>query len=486
MSSWWFDERSTILLGPSVNYRVVGITQVDGAPDNVSFGFVRLGIPDFPFQADGQATISGLSDGYSVEIFGDGLEFTVNGGPLTARPLVKNGDVVTATYTVRNLWENRFAKVLLDDGEEYEFGLVNVDPPLGINFDAAQETYLLNTMWMEHETLSFQELESVGPDSYQYDYVGTDVAPATFFTRGQGQESDLLIGSRYADSSELEAPRLFGDWQRSYLQLPTPSSEGLWQESFVNQVTDSSLPEMYDNNSFPTSEVVPWISHRSDTFRIFDNSESFEPAYGYSVEIRVVDKEFFHLIENDLRNFVPFFSYGSPDVMITGQPFWEKQFASSMDLVDMTWSRNALENSNPITLLGTKYLETPHRGVSRTTVFANSDSKLLMVTLNVGFVPSFRTILYSTSAIRQSAMDYSTMAPVGNFVPARLVRNLQPLGAFDTLEDALQAGSRPGLVIEPYQQPEGKFSYIIRRETGLVCPIIPSSIFSTKWLLGGG
>lgn len=485
MSSWWFDERSTILMGPNINYRVIGITQVDGAPDNVSFGFVRLGIPDFPTQADGQATISGLSDGYSVEIFGDGLEFTVNGGALTARPLVKNGDIVRATYTVKNLWENRFAKVLLDDGEEYEFGLVNVDPPLGINFDAAQETYLLNTMWMEHETLSFQELNAAAPEYYQYDHLDTESANPGV----SSALSHLLVDSssalRYNAETESETPAPASRWQRTFALLPTPAAPGQWQESFDLLDTQLSIPDSYESNTFSASNIVPWDNHRSDTFRLFDNSEAFEPAYGYSVEIRVVEKEFFHLIENDLRNFVPFFSYGLPDVMITGNPSWAKQHDESFDFVDMAWDRNNLETQGNITLLSSIAVQGTDRGITRQSLFETSQSALL-VTIVSAFTPSSKSHFYGTSAVAQTLVDYAALAPVGNFVPDLMVRNLQPLGAFDTLEEAEQAGARPGLVVQPYQQPEGKFSYIIRRDTGLVCPIIESSLFSTKWLLGGG
>lgn len=37
-----------------------------------------------------------------------------------------------------------------------------------------------------------------------------------------------------------------------------------------------------------------------------------------------------------------------------------------------------------------------------------------------------------------------------------------------------------------YQQPEGSFSYVFKRNTELVCQIKGTNIFAVKWLIGGG
>lgn len=131
MSSWWLDTRETVILGPSINYVVEGFTTVDDMPENVDFGIVHMGVPDFDNPGDLIPEITGLSEDYSIIIYNEYMTFSINGGAPQEKPLVQNGDKVQAIYRVKNLFETMWVKTDLYDGTVYEFGQLNIDPALG-------------------------------------------------------------------------------------------------------------------------------------------------------------------------------------------------------------------------------------------------------------------------------------------------------------------------------------------------------------------
>lgn len=148
-SQWWMDDRDTVLMGPTINHIVRNTTLVDDAPDYADFGLTHMGIPDFETPADNEITISGLSDGFSVEIYSEFMRFSVNGSQWVEKPLVKNGDKVRALYRVKNLFETMWAKVNLAQGNiPYEWGELNIDPALGEWMPPRDLERFKNTNWM--------------------------------------------------------------------------------------------------------------------------------------------------------------------------------------------------------------------------------------------------------------------------------------------------------------------------------------------------
>ena len=99
-------------------------------------------------------------------------------------------------------------------------------------------------------------------------------------------------------------------------------------------------------------------------------------------------------------------------------------------------------------------------------------------------------VLYSNRNTPQATPSASAeaAAPSGWYAAEVAVDNPNPIGGFSTEAEANTVGQRLAgtLTYNTYRQPEGTFSYVIARETNLVCNIKPSSMMAKAWLLGGG
>lgn len=507
MSSWWFDERDTVLIGPNRVYVVQGITAVDDIPNNVDFGTVHMGIPDFDFYTDATATIQGISDKYSIVIFSEHMMFSVNGAAPVASPTVKNGDVVQVIYNVMNMWEDRYVKTTLYDGRDYEFGVVHIDPPLGINFDPAHESFFLPTFWAEYD-----QAHEIGGDLIvaawnQTNFQNTPAGVGVYDRPGVGLLTNSAVSFREPPANQLPTPSAVSQWETSPTQTTTPgASKAFWQSAPTYGRTaapkgllqhyapdlgfDTWKPRIYERTLYNTVDVaqnyVPSYGHEV-IFRTFDAYwEPFQDIAGKSISVEWIKAEALNNIQfskqwvmeartahypvdnisqfqsaQPFKMFSPLWIYDTPDRR------WVNE--NSGVYAYIAWQAEQFVKLNPVfapSQVGKFYQNVPYNNPSAKPLYGKNDP------------------LYARDG------QASSPASVGQVAGDRHWTNVEPLktGGFSTQAAAFAAGSTGAgqLTVLAYQQPEGAFSYIVKRETNLTCPIQTSDITAGKWLLGGG
>ena len=506
MSQWWLDERDTILVGPTANYIVKGTTEVDDLPADMDFGIVHLGIPDFEFTGDLIPTMSGLSDGYSIVIYGDGLRFSVNGSDPVDNPSVKNGDQIQAFYTVKNLFDTQYAKTLLLSGEEYEFGSIGIDPALGEFNVPGIENFYLPTNWVEYAQQSLAASQA-STSAFETSTLLTSTAPTVSFVR---------------EGKELTTPASTGSNYAPFSIGTTTAPTG--KQGFFGTISGAqqSVPEWWDNTDFLTTKTSDLFL---ETSRFSYLGNSTKQNFIMSVGHPVLPHEFgptWSLTSTELqRKFQPnFFLRGSlgghsfsPTFvswnllnMIKFSGLWEKsQF--EFRLWAPAWMKSLRDGT---TRFGPSwYSESDQNRPEATGEFVFAE-EAWDHTEAIAFLPEFVSTRHAgdfeidSSIISSSALFYGanvaekpkpssmfSVASGGGWYAADVLwdTNLpEKTGGFTSEPNALEAAQAitTTLEITTYQQPEGTFSYVLKRDTSLVCEIQPSGLVARAWLLGGG
>jgi len=536
-SSWWIDERDTIIIGPNTNFVVESFSTVDDQPVNVDFGTVHMGIPDFDSVADGSPTISGLSDGYSIIIYSEDMTFSVNGAPPVAKASVKNGDVVVATYTVQNLWEERFVKTNLWDGTVYEFGSLNIDPPLGVNEEQSHEIYYEPTRWALYFTNQSIGTENSGPQ-YITDGIGGSVGSEPAFDSDATQLKTPLPEpaiSRFATQLKTPLPLAKQDHFATQLKTPlprpslvhmaeqikTPLPKGLVESTPTLSKWNSWLPAVQANETYLSwprwpGSVTKRASYEEWDFvsdfgeshitPAVDMLENFESSFGHYIVFHTFDgywEPFKSISPNQVQIF---YVYDAKSTYHKANMPWQMIGKATYGFAHNNWLNATSQTIVPVSQVfeyefderklvqdhPVKYgfLSWNHdEYVTIDPVFDKAE-KIFFGEL-VGFndpsakpftgqndpqiLPSRAASVESASGWHVADLEWNTNLPLET-------------GGFANADDALAAGTSiaGNLEVETYKQPEGTFSYVIKRETTLVCEIQPSGLIAGAWLIGGG
>jgi hypothetical protein len=521
MSNWWLDERDTILLGPGTNYIVKGTTEVDDLPVDLDFGIVHDGIPDFSFPTDKTAVMDGLSDGYAIEIYHERMVFSVNGAEPVARPKVKNGDQIQAFYTVKNLFEEMFVKTNLLSGEVYEFGSVNIDPAKGeFNVPGVENLYM-PTNWVEFEqehstgtqmSVPFRHIgHELGSNASIGEFAPTNRIAFTNASVGEWRPAPREAGTLQSVGEWRSAPReagalqSVGDWQRASLEVKTPTSKSAWLSS-------PNRP----NAKTSTLTVEP----PRHTYNGVDISENYDPSRGHYVIFRAVEGYWLPLKDVALSYFTPACLYRGNLRDYSFSPTWAEMKRAPLYQFSRQWTtlvRPTFEKFSPDWRIAPRNLGTMFEPVW----YSISDQRRVSVDIKTLYAYLHRhhdeyitsepvflgskvpylgvqnpsigktsTLVYGIN--EPSATRNNSFAAEGasGWHAADLQWDSVPTnpGGFETEEEAEEAGEEAarGLEVETYQQPEGTFSYIVKRETTLVCEIQPTGLVAKAWLLGGG
>jgi len=536
-SSWWIDERDTVIIGPNTNFVVESFSTVDDQPVDVDFGTVHMGIPDFDSVADGAPVIGGLSDGYSIIIYSDDMTFSVNGADPVANPSVKNGDVVVATYTVQNLWEERFVKTTLWDGTVYEFGSLNIDPPLGVNEEQSHEIYYEPTRWALYFTNS-TNLTQASAGQYSTDAVGGSVAsepdiihsavqlktplPSSELDHFSTQlKTPLPIGQLDHFATQLKTPLPRAGLVHMAEQLKTPLPKALVYDAPTLTKWKSWVPSRLPNETYVTWSRWPGLVANRALFGEWnpesnfgeshitpavDMLENFESSYGHYIVFHTFDgywEPFKSLSPNQVQIF---YVYDSKGTYHKSAMPWRTLGRATYGFCQNTWLNATSQTIVPISQVfeyefderkltdvnPVKYgfLSWNHdEYVTIDPVFDKAE-KIFFGDL-VGFNdPSAKPFMGQNVPLPLPARSASVEGSVGwHAADLQWDTNL-PLetGGFADANAALAAGTNiaGSLEVETYKQPEGTFSYVIKRETTLVCEINPSGLIAGAWLIGGG
>jgi len=544
MSAWWFDERDTILMGPNATYLFKGITYVNDQPNDVDFGTVHDGIPDFDFAADSICTISGLSDQYKAKIYGDHMTFKVNGGDPIEQPLVQNGDTVEAIYNVLNLWEDRFVNTTLYDGRVYPFGVVHIDPAKGQSFDPAHESY--EQLRPDPQIISVsQALTDVSTSTIANDTVELtpgstgSTAQATEVTTGtsnpvwitseavsdhmastptvvtdttaltlasvSSRDASATVGFTSAPTSKMddylpEATTLasLSDFESARVNIEAYTSIPIKAAAIDLKSVDNWTPALYTPDSLLLSLPFSFVETPSDSMLYFDYDDRHEPSYGYSVNPIIVNKEAVHWLDTEFAFLSATFVFRTPENYLSKTPEWMKRHADTVLPVEVLY-QGCFDTEYKVEILAEGVFDTEYKveilakGVFDTEYMVDPSAKfvqdltLLEVDLQAGYVSS-QTLSYKNTGVLMVDKSHYVAAPTAKVVSPLHVKNLSPRGGFSTNVAALAYGTSVAgsMVVETYQQPEGTFSFVIKRETDLVCEIRTSSIVAKAWLIGGG
>lgn len=574
-SSWWLDERDTVLIGPSINYFAKSFTTVNDRPSNVDFGRVHKGIPDFDFEGDLTPVISGLSDEYQIVIFADHMKFSVNGGPYLAQPLVKNGDKVKALYTVQNLFDQQFAKTLLADNVTvYEFGYLNIDPALGQlvpepevlgvtgmdQWDKIQthieeqnanipEVQQIRDIYMDANTPELQQIRDIYMDANipEVQRIGAPVGVASipFWFQGQALPGLASVGLWQSSAAQRRANLNSGLFSREPLGRAPQSVPGFVLENiFIGRRLRPGIPNQtnylfssrpYIYQAQPQSirladgtniKYIGAIGVRYSYVRYLPGYRVYTPAFvrykdpGSRFEESKPDKRanvaWRNMSMPRLIGYYAGWRYMGGPIGRTYGPKWidhtPKNFPiynpgyNHMTYVtraadhDAIWMQSAdvrFKQNQGEWFIQPEYRSAKNYGfVSPSlhltfgkdtgffqTSFAkasNVPEKPKMASVSFGPMPRSKEVVASEATYRPPSVvvikpHWETFLPLKT-------------GGFATAVEAEQSAIAYNNTLphQVYQQPEGTFSYVFKRNTELVCHVKNTTIYATKWLIGGG
>lgn len=577
-SSWWLDERDTVLIGPTANYYFKSFTTVDDMPENVDFGTVHHGIPDFYFPGDLTPVITGLSEDYQIRIYNKYMQFSVNGGVYETSPLVGNGDKVQALYRVKNLFEVQPVKTLLADGVTvYEFGYLNIDPAEGqwmpprssLQRGGSNQWNLINGH-LELVSTKKPEVQKA-PDKYmeankavvqqapeKYMRANTPVIQQTGAPSGKASigmwiqtsspPGKASVGMRFQANSPPGNASV-GEWQGSADQRTTGLPRGVIFSTSValNKISTSTFNPFSNYilsrkvkanvpvaNTFLNDQRRFKYEDQRQSIRLAEGSQQlYEPSFGISGTFTKFTPVFHHESTLSQRRAVTFFTYQATkgdriaDVAWRVMPIglgrryepghyhlygtvlryhqrlwadftykndkvyepghfymedrlvrWIKinpvyLYASQVRVKQIVGFAPA-PNSQPFAITGSRYVKPVFRETAiKGKAVAVASAKKVVV---AGAKPiSASQISVDRAAFGESAINWQTFLPLQT-------------GGFATAGEAEFAATAYNnvLPLTVYQQPEGTFSYVFKRNTELVCQIKGTNIFAVKWLIGGG
>lgn len=518
MSSWWFDARTTVLMGPNSNYIVSGVTKVDDAPQNVDFGYVADGLPGFESPAPDEITIVGLSDGYSVQIYSDYLRFIVNGGEPSVKPTVKNGDKVKALYTVRNLFDDTYANVTLYDGRVYGFGVVHINPAKGVNYVPNLIKNSPASRWFQIP-MGEKDLEAAEAEHAE--------------TTQYSSEAPTI---ELVSASTLPGVAPISMWEQGVLQSPTQSSVGAWEQGVAQMLTPANIAFSFGietqagsdastslfmsgsadkrtNLSKAVTEIPMTVMDFNSQlqfesraqFEAVDISENFQTSFGHFTIFQEFDGYWlplsdvvpegvtpFYLLQErsdvlrytvgwtseagyTFTMFAPGFNFQTTKNFSTFEPTWmyqnqENHFAlESPKLIYAyeTWDHIEFVPLDP-------YFVGLNKTLKNANIPVNDPSRTPLLAMNV--------------PLRVQTGVASAEGSQGWYAAELAVSNTLPVGGYTNEAQAATAGRNVAgnLVVQTYKQPEGTFSYYVKRETNLVCTVKETGVIAKGWLIGGG
>ena len=560
-SQWWLDSRDTILMSPTTNYVIRNTTLVDDQPDYANFGYVHLGVPDFESEPDNEVTISGLSNGYSVQIHSEFMRFSVNGAPWEEKPYVKNGDTVKAFYRVKNLFETMWAKTTLaETGEPYEWGELNIDPALGEYVptrDTLEEAGSFEwDVFLDHIEEYQSSVGGLVPQKLHEVAANT---PRSF------QNTTVLYQAPRPDYFQASSPGSIssvGEWQGSFDQRRALLNPGAFiPDSFAltNQSKPISIPfkqfttpraegKVYVNNTLLKDSRPYRYTPQATSIRLAKGTTLvYEPSFGYPATYTRFKPTFHHESSRHQRLVVPFYIYQRTKNDRVAATFWNRV---SSDLLrryhpgfrnfegrvaryrQTPWmqlhQRGTALVTQQYTFFGAAELreKNPEYSWFEGTVLRLKPSKsdwsngaALRLVEIVGyysqasfatmkldpyyFSPSFAQNDIAPKAVAPASASFANMPRAkevlfsNGLVQAFAFHNAEhnwetflpvQTGGYETPEAAEVAATTfaSSLPHTVYQQPEGTFSFVLKRKTDLVCQIKGTNIFATKWLIGGG
>ena len=488
MSSFMNDERDTYLMGPTKNYEVVGSTGVGDQPNLVDFGTIVDGIPGFVSQAPNTITIQGLASDYSTTIQASNVEFSVNGGALTATPQVQNGDQVIAYYTVQNLYDNLVVYSTKLDGSLFAFGTIEMQTPVAEWLVVAQD-YETSDVWEVFETFTpisvITAMASIVPASFitTLASVGKSDTPASVLNTIAPQ------GESQVPSNVLSFNAPTAEYDRPNLALPSAAPIGKTVANNNDMEGTMSVPSprivsTYTSNQILSKTIV------SPSYSPVDTLSRFYPYSTYSLYT------FYHTAEK----FTPYTFTGYQPPYIKGEREWFRTFSPD-------WIQISAEGQDPIFLVEPVYFPLGVDNFVHVTkiyeVLANSTFGL--VDKQYEFIGEqyneftfgaevFNRATYTSETIMGKSAPVATAASVGGpygFYAVEPQWNYDvadKVGGFDTADQAqLYAQTYYAtLTATTYRQPEGTFSFILSQDTGLVCKVTDTGLKSVNWLIGGG
>ena len=522
MSAWWYDNRDTVLIGPNTNVVFRGITLVDDAPDNFDLGSVHLGIPDFDSQPDGQGTITGLSDQFSIQIYGDFMMISVNDAAPVAKPTVKNGDVIKVIYTVQNLWEDRYVKTTLYDGREYGFAVVHVDPALGQYPDPKTSANFMPSAWAlvkpDNELpvnvpMIWNQNRSgeQGPALEVLYAFGPQDIPTIAVTPQWQTGATLLptvanVPEWEMGIAQLKTPASIAEWEMGIAQIPTLMNSPGWEQS----PTKAKAPRLIAgfNQYAPDLPFAVWDAktHDPSTYFDYDIQENYIPSYGHEAIFRYFEAYWEPFQDITSRSVAVNWDNWNSVNNLTWQPgiyMFDQATYAPVNLIGQARVLNATVTFNPVWLYDSPqpewvndssgvfaFLNWNHEeSVPLKPVFV-SGMKPLIYQNDPRFVADDKPLFNKNDPLYSQESTLGTNASTGEYASDKHWINKEPLktGGYADATTAMAAGTSAAgnLIVTTYQQPEGTFSFIIKRETNLTCPIQTSDIIVGKWLIGGG
>lgn len=533
-SGVYYDKRDTILMGVSSNYLVQSVSFVDDVPDEMDFGFVHNGIPDFEYDGDLFPVVSGLTDGFSIKMYADRMTFSVNGGPFEATPSITNGDVVQARYNVKNFFETQYAKTLLVDGKTVvEFGYLNIDPTLGQFMPPLSEEHDVDTDWKKvwEKPVALQirnnaltvvtQKEANAPyGEYTRPRIGTTSASIPIAVT-DGRLGSKASTAKYNTSS-----------------VPTSKAERLPAITNIRQLSGSVMfaSALTDGRTISTTKNVPELSgissitntNRLQTFRsietqtkskkgLFDNQRALSNINGYNPGYKLMNLDktdtqvtLYHSHETafgkpaSYQIFIPVFDYEASVLPSRVTPFYsylndpaDRDYGPDWTFVNSEVGRNSQDmvflkpiSSNNIGV-GNGWIRT-FKHVEYTDVFPKSEPTASVAAV---YSPSVVYASATTSVRNLDKAKATAQTDIPVVLKAKMTaelysanENLTTSGGFAT-EEAAEAAAALYSTKNPYevyQQPEGTFSFVVKRDTGLVCEVKNAGFTVVAWLIGGG
>ena len=486
------DFRRTYIIGPTTNFYVESGSFVDDEPDLVDFGIIPLlsGFPRLPALAPNIVTISGLTNGFSTEIFSDdpNVSFSVNGEDFEQRPLVQNGDLVEAQYIVRNLFDVKEVFTERSSGYPFRIGTIGIESPTEAIFLPYSKIFAADIQWDIFESGSSAHYQN-DPIFSSFETVLFSDSPTSMFVNFDQMETDSPTG-------------LFVNFD----QMETDSPTGLFV-NFDQMETDSPVGDFLIRGSEPTvilpEENFDFFTFSSDTLskdiledfvRIhldrdssFDNESEFESSIvlnSFEQTQRWIkshgdllfEKEWEEQKRENFRYFDPNFLFLGEVIEKTFDPDW--QFLT-VDIGDFAVRVNfeAFKDIFSILLVEKEYAieKRAHFLLFDRESFVPNKSSFSSILMETIFVHDDQLLLSDSNGIIDSEKLWDTNLPLLT-------------GGFPDEPSAFAAGqfNAGSLDFETYIQPEGSWSFIVNRETPLVCEAQPTSLRAVAWLLGGG
>lgn len=484
------DVRRTYIIGPNSNFYVESSSFVDDEPNTVDFGIIALlqGIPDFPALAPNLVTISGLSPLVSVRIFSDdpNISFSVNDGEFETRPEVRNGDTVRAQYIVRNLFESKSVFTERSDGSSFLLGSIGIESPTNTILVQYEQSRSPISQWIRYLLSDF---------SYQNNAVFNSVLNILPTESPTG----LLVSF---DQMKSDAPLAdFAGFDQ--MSTPAPLSNSFTSYSILESLEMLDDFEVYDPSSHSDRTML-------DRFESFEDEELLEfqgesshqsliqlSAYDPIVEnlsayqLNSHTREWESLPHEIHRYFLPTFEFTSEVVSKFFSPTWYRLNENQKYLFSPNWEN--LPPNRPIeefVIVFTALKDVFSILFVDTLYQYNIGPKLLDITpiSTIG-----NPIGISEFPIRSGFTEGQSLKDIsiqGHVASDRLWDTTLPLltGGFVDEITASLAGqfAASDFSFETYQQPEGSWSFIVNKESSLVCEARPTTLRAVAWLLGGG